>query len=107
AAHQARTHWIISVQDCEIFRLLVFEDAGFSVDVSVKARMAIQMVRSDVENDSDLRAERLNGFQLEAGDFQNDNRIFGSFVGERNCRGADIAAHESRKSAGSHNVSGE
>ena len=51
--------------------LLVFEQACFGISVSFECVVAIEMVRRDIQADTDIRAKLVDGFELEAGELQN------------------------------------
>ena len=73
SAGQFHADRVIPIQDCKIICLLVFEDAGFSVDIRFEGAMAIEMVGRDIEHDGHLGPEDLNRLKLEARDLQNDD----------------------------------
>ena len=61
--------------------------------------MAVQVIRRDVEHDGDFGTEGLNRLQLEAG-ISSTITVSALAVGEGDRRGADVAAHQGRNSAG-------
>ena len=88
---------IVRIENREVIRLLVLEDARLGIHVSLERAMAIEMVRRDVQNDRNFRAESLNRFQLKTGNFQHDHGFSGSALGQRDRGRADIAADERRE----------
>src|ERR1051326_2910907 len=62
AIRKLRASRIVEIQHGKVVRLLVLKDARFGVGVGFESTMAIEMVRSDVENDRDFWPEGLDGF---------------------------------------------
>ena len=89
--------WIVSVQNGEIVRLLVFENARFGVDVIRESLVAVEMVGRDVEDDGDARTKVDDGLQLKAGDFENDPGFGRGLIDKSDGRRADVAADERRE----------
>ena len=71
------TGGIVGVQHGEVFRALIFENAGLGVGVGGERAMPVEMVRSDVEHDGNSRAKGLNGLKLKAGDFEDGSGLGG------------------------------
>src|SRR5205807_5089081 len=67
--------------------------------------VTVQVVRRNVQDGRDIRLEFLNGFKLEAGDFQNIEAISGGLPGQRDPRRADVAAYQRLVSALGQNLS--
>src|SRR5262249_35705261 len=78
---------IVLVQHGEVRRLLILEDARLRIDIGLKDTMPVEVVGRDVENDSDLRAEGLDGLQLKARNFEYHDRLPGSALDKRDGRG--------------------
>ena len=79
----------------------------FRIHVDFECAMTIEMIRGHVQNDGNLRAERLNGFQLKARYFKHDHGFWSRAIGERNRRRANISADQGRKSPGRHDFAGQ
>ncbi len=63
---------IVGVQDGEIVRLLVFEDAGLGIDIIRESLVAIEMIGRDIQDHGDARMEVDDGLELKAGNFEDD-----------------------------------
>src|SRR6266576_705508 len=72
---QSQASGIVFVEDNVVGGLLIFEDAGFGVDVGLECAVAIEMIGSDVQNYRNLGPEGLDGFQLKAGDFEHHDSL--------------------------------
>src|SRR5262249_18694262 len=98
---------VILVQNGEVVGLLVFEDPGFRVHVGLEGAVAIQMVGSNVQNDCDFWPKSLNGFELEAGNFQDDDRVLPGFGDQRDRWRSDVAANGDRQASGREDLAGQ
>src|SRR5262249_23378636 len=66
---------VIFVQDCEIRRQLVFEDARFRLDIGLKCAMSIEVVWCDIQDHRHLGTKSPNRFQLKTRNFKHDDRL--------------------------------
>src|SRR5438034_2473908 len=73
SAGQCNADRIVGVQNRKVVCLLVFKDAGFSINVGFESAMPIEVVRRNIEHHGNLGPESLNRLKLEAGDLQNDD----------------------------------
>ena len=107
--HMLTEQAVIIVVDEHIVTSLVFENAIFTVCIAVHvATIAIQMVRRNVEQNTDNRSEGVNVVKLEAGHFQDNDCLWGYFlpdgirkgvanVASNNCFAAGIAKNVTQK----------
>ena len=85
---QVYTRLAIGVQDSKIARGLVLEDARLRRYVVLESVVTIEMVRRDIQHDCNPRMEALDGFELEAADFQDDPSVPGGLIREGDGRRA-------------------
>src|SRR2546430_3239539 len=52
---------IVSIQDREVFGLLILENSCLGIDIGLEGVVAIKMVRGDVQHHRDLRAKGMDG----------------------------------------------
>ena len=88
------TGWIVGIQDDKVTGILVLEDPRFRGGVGLERAVTIQMVRSNVQHDRNLRVESLNRLQLKARHFEHGHCVRVGAVGKRNRGCTDVAAHE-------------
>ena len=65
------------------------------------------MVRSHVQDNGNFGPEALDGLQLKAGNFEDNQRARFGALGERDCGCTDVAADQSRKSRSRQNLTRE
>src|SRR5258708_5365884 len=93
-ALQVGTGRVVGVQDSEITGLLVLEDSRLRVYVGLKRVVAVEMVRSDIQDSGNPRTELLNALELEAGNFQDYVAVRRGLINQRDHRRADVSADE-------------
>ena len=69
--------------------------------------MPIEVIGRNVEYDRDLGVESTSGFELKAGNFKNDDRIWFGFRNQRNGRSSYISADGGGVAARSDDLAGE
>jgi hypothetical protein len=70
-AGQSGASGIVSIQDGEVFPLLVLKNARLRVRVRLESAVAVEVIRRDVEHDGNFWTKGLDCLQLEARHFQN------------------------------------
>src|SRR5207237_1338873 len=75
--------------------------------VALEGAVAIQMIRSDIERHTDVHTERVDGFELKAGQFQHVPLIGFRCIDHRTGRRSYIAADLRGDAAGPEDVPGE
>src|SRR5208337_1734668 len=75
SGRQFRTGAVVGVEHSKIRWLLVLENTGLGAGIGSEREMPVQVIGRDVEHNRDVRTECLDGLKLEAGDFQNGDRI--------------------------------
>ena len=68
---------VVGVQNRHVFRHLIQEDTSLCRKVPGQVRIPVQMVRRDIQEESHLGTEGVDGFQLEARDLGNQPTLFG------------------------------
>ena len=72
ALAQAGNPFVVQVQQREVLARLVLENPGLGQGIAVHRRVAIQMIRRDVQYRRDPRMESLDRLELKAGDLHNE-----------------------------------
>src|SRR5207253_10662642 len=91
----------------EIISRLDLEDSRLGRDVDFKGAVPIEVIGRNVEYDRDLGVESTSGFELKAGNFKNDDRIWFGFRNQRNGRSSYISADGGGVAARSDDLAGE
>jgi hypothetical protein len=98
---------VVGVEDSKAVAGLGFKEAALGGFVILHGVVAIEVIGSEVETDADGGAEVVDGFQLEAGDFQ-DVPLIGAGRGNHGGgRGTDVAAHLVGDAGDAEDVTGE
>ncbi len=100
---------IIRIQNEEVFRALPGEHPLLRGRVIFEISVAIEMVRSEVQQHRDPGMEGIHRFQLEAGKLEHAPRarLIFRHVHQFDCRQPDVAAYERRQSTGLQDLPGE
>ncbi len=98
---------IIRIQNRKIFRVLVFKQPRLRVHISLKCPMPVEMIGRNVEHNPNLRPETANGFELEAGNFQHNDRLRRRSFHQRNRRRPNVPADQRLESARCENLSNQ
>ena len=98
---------VVGIENGEVARLLVFENARFRVDVHFERSMTVEVIWSNVQHDGNFWTERLNRFQLKARNLKHDHGFRLGSLGQRNRRRADVAADQRGKARGRHDLARE
>ena len=69
---------VFGVEDQVVLGALLLGDFCLGVAVTLEGFVAVEMVRREVGDEGDMRAEKLGGFELEAGDFEDVPGKFGA-----------------------------
>src|ERR1044071_7937030 len=85
---------IVSIQHRKICRALLLKYPSFGVYIRFERMVAIKMVRRNVQDGGNPRAELLDAFQLEAGNFQHHHRVGRRLSGQRYHGSSNVAAHQ-------------
>ncbi len=84
----------------------MFKQARFGISVGLEGAVAIEMIRRDIQADSDIRAKLVDGFELEAGEFENIPLVIPGVSDHRGGCGSDVAAHLTGNPGLAENVPG-
>src|SRR6202040_875331 len=98
---------IVGVEHGQVRGALVLEQSRLGGGVAFEGVVAIEMIRRDVERDSDVGSEGVDGFQLEAGEFEDVPLAGLRGLDHRARRRADVAAYLRGDAAGFQDVAGE
>src|SRR5579884_1242567 len=85
---------VVRVENSEVAGSLVLKNPRLGRDVGLKRVVAVEVVGRDVQDYGYFSVEGINGFELEARDFEHDIGVVGGFGNERDRRCTDVAAHK-------------
>ncbi len=90
----ANARLVVGIQNGEIVRALVLEDAGLGGSIVLERVVAVKMIGRDVQHHRDLRMEGLDRLQLKAADLQHHPGVVGGLIDEGDRRRADVSADQ-------------
>ena len=99
-----RGRWIIRVDDGRVILGLIFEHPHFRAPVGFERAVAVQMVRSEIEEHGDIWAECGNRFELETAGFDDSEPYIARHIHAGDQRRADVSGDLHGRSGGFQNM---
>jgi len=107
AGRSTRGGIVVGIQDECIAGTLIREDALLGSDIIFQVAVTIEVVRRNVEDRSDIRAELIRSLQLEAGNFEYRPAIFAGFINQGDNGDANVASNLDLEMGGGEDFSTE